>query len=349
MNPSARIAAVILGLGLTLLPVNPQQASPTFKTDVTEVEAPFKTGVTVVNVPVTVRGHGILVTDLNKNDFEILDNGKRQEISYFAHQADVPLNVALLVDVSGSVLEIIKDEKVTAGQFLEQVLRPHDSGAIVSFADSVVLWQDFTSSMDLLRAGLTNLKDVGAPTLFSRRNPKEGGTALYDAITTTVTQKFPLQTGTKVMIVLSDGLDTISQGTLESAVGAAQAMEVVLYSICREDPSNSEMARYRRIHASDFIHYASGCAALKALSEPTGGRIFSISKTMSMQMIFEVIGEEIRSQYLLGFSPSNPGRPGTRRKLQVRTTRSDLIVQSRKGLVDRSGASSYYVPKANER
>jgi VWFA-related protein len=349
MNSSRRIATIILGLALTLLPIDPQQAATTFKTDVTEVEAPFKTGVTVVNVPVTVRGSGLLVTDLNKNDFEILDNGKRQEISYFAHQADVPLNVALLVDVSGSVLQIIEVEKVTAGQFLEQVLRPHDRGTIVSFADSVVLWQDFTSSMDLLRAGLTKLKDVGAPTPFLRRNPKEGGTALYDAITTTVTQKFPLQTGTKVMIVLSDGLDTISQGTLESAVGAAQAMEVVVYSICREDPSNSEMARYRSIHASDFIHYASGCAALKALSEPTGGRMFSISKTMSMQMIFEVIGEEIRSQYLLGFSPSNPGRPGTRRKLQVRTTRSDLIVQARKGLVDRSGAASYYVPKDNKR
>jgi len=118
-------------------------------------------------------GHGILVTDLNKNDFEILDNGKRQEISYFARQADVPLNVALWVDVSGSVLEIIKDEKVTAGQFLEQVLRPHDNGAIVSFADSVVLWQDFTSSIDLLKAGLTNLKDVGAPrTRSEERFPK---------------------------------------------------------------------------------------------------------------------------------------------------------------------------------
>jgi len=113
------------------------------------------------------------VTDLNKNDFEILDNGKRQEISYFARQADVPLNVALWVDVSGSVLEIIKDEKVTAGQFLEQVLRPHDNGAIVSFADSVVLWEDFTSSIDLLKAGLTNLKDVGAPrTRSEERFPK---------------------------------------------------------------------------------------------------------------------------------------------------------------------------------
>jgi VWFA-related protein len=290
--------------------MNPQQAPSTVKTGVTEVEAPFKAGVTVVNVPVTVRGRGILVTDLNKNDFEILDNGKRQEISYFAHQADVPLNVALLVDVSGSVFEIIGDEKLTAGQFLEQVLRPHDSGIIVSFADSVVLWQDFTSSLDLLKAGLANLRDVGAPTAILRRDPRKGGTALYDAITNTVAQKFPLQTGTKVVIVISDGLDTISQGTLENAVGAAQAMEVVLYSICREDPGNSEMAQYRRIHALDPIHYASGCAALKALSEPTGGRMFSIGKAMSMQMIFEAIGEEIRSQYLLGFSPSNPGRPG---------------------------------------
>jgi hypothetical protein len=70
---------------------------------------------------------------------------------------------------------------------------------------------------------------------------------------------------------------------------------------------------------------------------------------MSIQMIFDAIAEEIRSQYLLGFSPSNPGRPGTLRKLQVRTTRSDLIVQARKGLVDRSGAASYYVPKTDQR
>jgi len=125
-------------------------------------------------------------------------------------------------------------------------------------------------------------------------------------------------------------------------------MEVVVYSICREDPGNSEMAQYRRIHALDTIHYASGCAALKALSEPTGGRMFSIGKAVSIQMIFEVIGEEIRSQYLLGFSPTDPGRPGTLRKLQVRTTRKDLVVQARKGLMDRSGGASYYVPKANQ-
>jgi hypothetical protein len=133
MNSSGRIAAVVLGLGLISLPMNPQQAPPTFKTDVTEVEAPFKAGVTVVNVPVTVRGRGILVTDL--------------------------------------VFEIIGDEKLTAGQFLEKVLRPHDSGIIVSFADSVVLWQDFTSSINLLKAGLTNLKDVGAPAPLLRRDP----------------------------------------------------------------------------------------------------------------------------------------------------------------------------------
>jgi VWFA-related protein len=340
MQALVRIATVMLLLEVILPPINPQEGPPT-----------FKTGVTVVNVPVTVRGHGILVTDLNKNDFDILDNGKRQEISYFAHQADVPLNVALLVDVSGSVNRIIEEEKTTAGQFLEQVLRPRDSGIIVSFADSVALWQDFTSSIDLLKAGLTNLKDVGAPRPGLRSDPRKGGTALYDAITTTVTRKFPLQTGTKVMVVISDGLDTISLGTLESAVGASQAMEVVVYSICQEDPVDSqrEMDRYRRIHARDSIQYASGCAALKAISEPTGGRMFSISKAMSLQMIFEVIGEEIRSQYLLGFSPSNPGRPGTFRKLQVRTTRSDLIVQSRKGLVDRSGTGSYYVPKPNDR
>src|ERR1700684_1700014 len=102
MHSSIRIAVVMLGLGGILPPIKPQEGPPT-----------FKTGVTVVNVPVTVGRLGGLVTDLEKNDFEILDNGKRQEISYLARQADIPLNVALLVDVSGSVNQIMEDEKTT--------------------------------------------------------------------------------------------------------------------------------------------------------------------------------------------------------------------------------------------
>jgi len=306
----------------------------------------FKTGVTVVNVPVTVRGDGILVTDLHKNDFEILDNGKRQEISYFAHQDDVPLNVALLVDVSGSVRQIIEDEKVTAGQFLERVLRPHDRGIVVGFSESVILWQGFTSSIDLLKAALTNLKPVAlaAPGLTS--DPRRAGTALYDAVAATAKREFPLQTGTKIIVVISDGLDTTSSTTLESAVGSAQTMEVVVYSICKEDLDNSATEQYRWIHKSDISRYDSGCSALKALSEPTGGRMLSVSKTMSMRMIFEVIGEEIRGQYLLGFSPSNPGRPGARRKLQIRATRKDI--RMRRDLIVR-GRNGYYALNNNER
>ena len=336
MNSSSRIAVVTIGLGLFSSPMNAEQASsPT-----------FKTGVTVVNVPVTVRGDGILVTDLHKNDFEIFDDGKRQEISYFAHQNDVPLNVALLVDVSGSVRQIIEDEKVTAGQFLEQVLRPHDTGIIVGFSESVVLWQGFTSSIDLLKAALTNLKPVTLPAPVSKRAFR-GDTALYDAVAATATREFPLQTGTKIIVVISDGLDTASLATLESAVGSAQTMEVVVYSICKEGRDDSALDLYRKIHARDIMRYASGCSALKALSEPTGGRMFSISKIMSMQMIFSAIGQEIRSQYLLGFSPSNPGRPGTRRKLQIRATRNDIRA-TRRDLVVR-GRNGYYAFNTNER
>jgi len=337
VNSSGRIAVVTIGLGLFSPSMNAaQSSSPT-----------FKTGITVVNVPVTVRGDGILVTNLHKNDFEIFDNGKRQEISYFAHQNDVPLNVALLVDVSGSVRQIVEDEKVTAGQFLERVLRPHDRGIIVGFSDSVVLWKGFTSSIDLLKAALSNLKPVALPAPGLTSDPRKAGTALYDAVTATSTREFPLQTGTKIIVVISDGLDTISSTTLESAVGSAQTMEVVVYSICKEDRDNSATLQYRWIHKSDMSRYDSGCSALKALSEPTGGRMFSVSKTMSMQMIFEVIGEEIRSQYLLGFSPSNPGRPGTRRKLQIRATRNDIRT-TRRDLIVR-GRSGYYASNTNGR
>lgn len=325
MNSLVRIAAAMLGLELMLQPTNSQQPTPT-----------FQTGVTLVNVPVTVRNNGTLVTDLDKNDFEILDEGKRQKISYFARQFDVSLNidtdnslnVALLLDVSGSVLHIIGNERTTAGQFFEQVLHAHDSGIVVAFADSVLLWQDFTSSTDVLKAALTRVKPFGS-----------GKTVLYDAITFTAAEKLRFRTGTKIMVVISDGLDTASEVNLESAVAMAQATEVVVYSICEEGPANSAMDQFRRIQLLDPIRYAPGCSALKAISEATGGRLLSISKSVSVQKVFESIREEIRGQYLLGFSPSNPARPGTFRKLQIKTTHGDLTVQSRQG---------YYTPKATE-
>ena len=117
-------------------------------------------------------------------------------------------------------------------------------------------------------------------------------------------------------------------------------MEVVVYSICDEDSAHASVEAYKRLHEGDVMRYAAGCDALRAVSEPTGGRMFQIGKKMSIENIVKIIREEIRSQYLLGFSPSNPAREGTFRKLEIKTKPRQLEVQARKG---------YYTFKPGER
>jgi len=156
MTAASRIGLFGLAVAFASQTLTPQATSPIFQADVT-----------VVNVPCVVRDRrGGLVTGLDKSNFELFDGGARQDIRYFARQADIPLAVGLLLDTSGSVRDIVQREKETAGTFLRQVLRPSDSGMVVSFADSVSLWQDFTSSTDQLNAALLKVRPVLGPPPF---------------------------------------------------------------------------------------------------------------------------------------------------------------------------------------
>jgi len=315
-----RFAAAIVVWCLICRTVTPQDAVPL-----------FQTGVTVVNVPCVVRERGgSLARDLHKDNFEIFDEGKRQEIRYFARQADIPLTLGVLLDISGSVRDIVEREKRTAASFFRKILRSNDYGMVTSFADSVRLWQDFTASVEDLNASLISVRPVLGPRPFASDAP-QGGTVLYDSITVTAMEKFRHRAGSKVIVLLSDGLETNSSVTLESAIKAAQATELIVYSICDNDPAHEELDAYRRLHRNDAIRFTSGCDALRAISEPTGGRMFRIGKNASVEQIFDAIADEIRGQYLLGFSPSKPAREGSFRKLEIKTKPAGLIVQARKG------------------
>jgi VWFA-related protein len=133
------------------------------------------------------------------------------------------------------------------------------------------------------------------------------------------------------LVVLSDGLDTTSSVTLESAVKSAQAAETVVYGICDQDRKRSEMDHYLSTHSRDITRYYSGCDALKAISGPTGGRMFVMPKDRNTEPVFEAIRQEINGLYLLGFSPLIPPREGTFHKLQIHTKRHGLVVRGREG------------------
>src|SRR5690348_11221951 len=185
-------------------------------------DAPIKIDVDVVNVLATVSDkRGALVTDLKQDDFEIREDGKPQQIKYFARETTLPLTVALLVDLSGSVRRFIEGEKETAAGFLKAVLRPQDRAMLVAFSSTIVLWQNFTASPELLGANLEQMH----PIVF-RGIPLDGGampaTLLYDAVYATAMHNLEGVSGRKVMVIISDGLDNGSRMHLEDAVRAVQ-------------------------------------------------------------------------------------------------------------------------------
>jgi VWFA-related protein len=275
--------------------------------------AQIKVDVKVVNVLCTVYdGRGALVKDLSKDDFEIRENGKPQVIRYFARESDLPLTIALLVDVSGSVRKFLQAEKDTAVQFFRAVLRPQDQAMVSGFSSTVVLWRDFTPSVPLLRDALEGMHAVPFKGL-----PKDGGpmptTLLYDAVSSAALNKLQGVSGRKTMVIISDGIDIGSRTTAEMAVRQAQTANAIVYSIC-----------YPNEHES-------GCGYLKAMSDPTGGRMFDLGTKTPLGEIFRTIEEELRSQYSLAFVPEDTARDGAFRKLQVRVRTKGMRVLARKG------------------
>jgi VWFA-related protein len=276
---------------------------------------PIKVDVDVVNILCTVYDQrGALVTDLKQEDFRVFENGKPQQIRYFARETNLPLTLALLLDVSGSVHRFVELEKSTAARFLEAVLRPDDQALLMGFSSTIVLWQDLTPSGPRLQAALQRLHTIPFKGLPAVGQPMPL-TLLYDAVQAAANEKLKDVAGRKAMVIVSDGLDNGSRIKQEAAIAAVQATNTVVYSICVESGQGALF----------------GCAYLKNLSEQTGGRMFQVGKKLSLQEIFQIIQDEMRSQYALGFVPSNRAHDGKFRRLEVKVAPKGLKVQTRRG------------------
>lgn len=274
--------------------------------------------VNVVNVLCTVADkRGALITDLKKEDFEIRENGRKQEIRYFARDTDLPLTIAMLMDVSGSVNEAIESERVAADRFFGEVIRPTDHALLLGFSSTLVLWQDFTSSTERLHGALEKLHAIPFHGLPQDGGPMPG-TLLYDAVYQTANLKLQGVPGRKMMLIVSDGLDNGSRMHMDEALQAVQETNTIVYAIC---------------YAQKFF----GCDYLKELAEPTGGRMFDAGKKrMSLGEIYRSIEEELRSQYAIGFSPLNQEHDGKFRRLDVKVKSGGMRVTVRRG---------YYAPR----
>ena len=285
-------------------------------------DATFKTDVKVVNLLATVLSKkGEIIRDLGKDDFSVAENGRPQEIRYFAKQSDLPLTLGLMVDTSMSQRRVLEAERAASFRFLDQVLRDDkDQVFICQFDMSVMIKQALTASRRKLEEALSYVDTPSRRDLEIEGNAP--GTLLYDAVLKASREIMQSQHGRKALIVLTDGVDTGSEATLTMAAEAAQRADTLIYSILFSDA----MA-----YGLPFGHFGGpdGRGVLQRLSRETGGGFFEVSKKHSIEEIFGVIQDELRSQYSLGYVSDEPVRVSEFRKLQLTTKQKGLVVQAR--------------------
>jgi VWFA-related protein len=225
-------------------------------------------------------------------------------------------------------MNLIDIEKNAADQFFQNVIRPKDLAFLISFGADADLLQDYTSSPKLLRKGLEDLhvnSDVGGlhpgpvPTIGQPR-----GTILYDAVYLAAHDQLKGQVGRKVLVMITDGEDQGSRYSIKQAIEAAQKADALLYSFFYVDRDF-----YRRYGG---IMFGGGNAgALRQMSDETGGHVFQIDRKLTLQNAFDELNAEMRSQYAIGYTPSNPAKDGSFRRVEIRTNNKDWKVQARKG------------------
>ena len=285
-------------------------------------DATFSTDVRVVNVLATVRDHqGHIIRDLAQADFSVSENGRPQLIRYFARESDLPLTLGLMVDTSMSQQHVINAERGASMRFLDQVLREtKDHVFLMQFDMAVRVCQELTSSRRKLEEALAF---VDTPTKQDLSHQYSGGTLLYDAVVEASKRVMNNQTGRKALIILSDGVDTGSEVTLTDATEAALRTDTLIYSILFSD------AGFYRGPLFGRLGDAGGRHALMRLSQEAGGGFFEVSKKQTIDDVFTILKEELRSQYSLGYVSDMPIHIAEFRKIQLTVKQKGLIVQAR--------------------
>src|SRR2546422_4390891 len=229
--------AIALAAFLLLPGAWPQQQKKPDQQKPEEDAAPtIQVEVNLVNILASVRDkHGALIPGLSKDDFVLTEDGRTQEIKYFARETDLPLTIGLLVDVSGSQRNLIDIERQAAYQFFSSVLRKKDMAFLISFGEEAELLQDFTGSPRLLQAGLERLRvNSGATGIHPGPVPtisQPRGTVLYDAVYLASTDRLAREVGRKAIVLITDGVGQGSRLKLEEAVRASERSDAVIYSI----------------------------------------------------------------------------------------------------------------------
>jgi len=289
----------------------------------------IKVDVDLVNILCSVRNKGGgLVGNLEKKDFTVFEDGKQQEIKYFTRETDLPLTIGLLVDTSKSQERLMDIERRAAYQFFSKVLRAKDEAFLIQFGAEAELLQDETGSAKLLQRGLDQLRlSVPLGGLHPGPVPTQqnmAGTILYDAVYLAANDKLRGEVGRKAIVLITDGVDTGSRTTRDASIEAAQKADAIIYSIFYQDQAAYGFGTFS-------MGGGGGEGELRRMSSETGGQVFRVDRKNTLDDIFQQLQDEMRSQYSVVYTPTNPKRDGTYRKIDLRVAGKDYKVQARKG------------------
>jgi VWFA-related protein len=287
----------------------------------------IKSQVNLVNIFATVRDKNKkIVSDLKQEDFSLAEDNQSQKIAFFSKESTLPITLAMLLDTSGSEQNMIGSIQEAGSRFLDRVLRKGDEALVMSFDTDADLLSDFTDDRALLDRAVHRARVnvpgggmiAGNPGPIGNQNTP--GTVLYDAIYLACSEKLNTEAGRKAIIIVTDAQDEGSRVRIEEAIESAQRTDTVIHILLVADR-----------------HFGGGnLSAARKLSDETGGRVIVVSSEKKLAEAFDEISEELRSQYTLGYYPTNNERDGKFRKIKVETANHDLRVLARKG---------YYAPK----
>src|SRR5262245_29132596 len=294
-----------------------------------ESEETIRINSDLVNVVVTIAGgQPTSLLDLKQEDFEILEDGAPQEIANFSRNADQPLKLVMLFDTSTSVAPTLDFERRAAARFFERVIRPQDRAAVFSVASDVEVLQEFTNKVPLLVNAIRQLDANGA-------------TSFYDGIYLAA-DYIKNARGRRVIVIVSDGGDTISNKSLLDALAQTQKSDALIFAVFTGNPWHSQNLRdLAAERALETLTGETGGEVLKPKLTPfkNGSRHGEESDEISLkelEVAFDSLAEQLRTQYVLGFYSTNEKRDGSFRKLSVRIKKPGYLARARTG---------YYAPK----
>jgi VWFA-related protein len=332
---AAYAPAPVLGAQEAPSPDGPPPASdaPGPADDGQSVET-LNVNVNLVNLYFSARDKDGFVTNLRKDDCVVAEDKVPQTIKNFTQEKNLPLTIGILLDTSGSQMHVLPLEQESGATFLRDVLTPKDEAFLISFDINLNLLADYTNrASDIKRALDRATINTGAGTGSITGNGTPRGTLLFDAVYTAANDKLRQEAGRKILVLLTDGGDQGSQETLKTATEAAQKANAIIYVILIAD---------RAFYGGGFgsINLAdSGARDMDKLATDTGGRMINVGNNgKKLEDAFNQIQDELRTQYLLSYTPTNKKADGTYRKIDLNCGK--LKVQTRKGYYAIAGADT---------